>query len=154
MTIQRWYVHIYFIQTDKYKHSICMYRLVCYRTEYIHPKISNQCLNEKIFIWNIPRFIILVTTQFFFPPLFQVTLERFDNGPTKDVFYFRIDECGCILCSEVSVSGSPNWHASQLTVITWRFNVPCDKSCDKTVSNKMFEFFLFISLLMFFLIRR
>ncbi|XP_052706996.1 uncharacterized protein LOC128182416 [Crassostrea angulata] len=37
-----------------------------------------------------------------------VTLERFDNGPTKDVFYFRIDECGCILCSEVSISGSPN----------------------------------------------
>lgn len=91
----------------------------------------------------------------FFFSLFQVTLERFDNGPTKDVFYFRIDECGCILCSEVSVSGSPNWHASQLTAITWWFNVPCDKSCDKTVSNKMFEFFIFISpLIMFFLIRR
>ncbi|XP_078310524.1 uncharacterized protein LOC144618433 [Crassostrea virginica] len=33
-----------------------------------------------------------------------ITLERYDGGPTKDVFYFRINSCGCIQCSEDSVS--------------------------------------------------
>ncbi|XP_061192779.1 uncharacterized protein LOC133200988 [Saccostrea echinata] len=34
-----------------------------------------------------------------------ITLERYDGGADRDVLYFRINECGCVPCSDLSISG-------------------------------------------------